>query len=426
MMSLSPAIFICYYQSMRKNIWVIAGLIGFVNAVVLYVFEFISVDFTYWLWTDLLGTDRNRWMVLPVAWVLGVFLTLTLLVFRETRLISPSEDILKSLDRAPRDLRSLLSVLTIGLMSLIAGASLGPEASLMIASVIIGGFASSKSTLSDRKALLILASIGALLVAFIDSMVLVLVPILLLLKDKKSRSKLDLKSLSVIAIASLSSFILTRAINGLIGGTGGDTAVPPLPQFKIQDLFIALAVGFLAGVLGLLLNWLMGKSWEYAKRLKLSKVHHGEYLAGLIFSTVLGIIYIIGGPTIQFSGSIGSGLLVQDAADIGVVTLLVMLFSKIIATAWSKAVGYRGGLVFPSIYMGIALGLFVGQLFVGLAGSGAIVGGISGMMAAALGSPIIAAVFLFAVLPWSLWPVAVFAVVGTASFGIFLRKINRN
>lgn len=402
----------------KHNIWIIAVGIGLANAVLLVSFEFVGVTVTNWLWNDALGTGANRWLVLPVAVILGLMFTGLAKLLKTPRVVPPESDLMSDISSAPATLPAIGIVLAIGAMSLLAGGSVGPEASLMIASAAIGMYTARKWPVGSDKQLLVLASIGALLVAFIDSIVLVLVPLIILLQQtKKEKKKLQLKPVAVIAAASAVSYLAVYLWDYIRAEGATQGIVPPLPNFALHDFVTAAALGFVAGLLALTLNWLIGAFWNFAKQLEGQKIPGMQWVAGALFGLVLGILYLLGGQTVEFSGSIGANLLASEAAKFSALALVGLVITKILATAWSKGTGYRGGLVFPTIYIGVALGLLVGQLAPGLGGPGAIIGGISGMMAAAVGSPVIAGIFLIAVLPIKLWPVAVCAIVGTVVFG---------
>jgi H+/Cl- antiporter ClcA len=302
-------------------------------------------------------------------------------------------------------------------MSLLAGGSIGPEASLMAASAAIGAYVANEAHLSETKRLLVLASIGALLVAFLGSLVVVLVPLLMLRKEHRKQSRhLPLQPVLVILLAAVGSLGILELLNMLTGKSGGYGTMPTLPHYAPRDFIVAVALGFVAAFIALSLTWLIQQSWRIAQRVDSQRLPRHEYTVGATFAAVLGGIYLFGGRTIEFSGSIGSNLLIDDGVRYGVWALLGLIGAKLLATAWSKGTGYRGGLVFPSIYTGIALGLAVGHLPGGLGGAGAIVGGISGVMSAAVGSPMVAGIFLVAILPVHLWPVAACAIVGTVAF----------
>jgi len=130
-----------------------------------------------------------------------------------------------------------------------------------------------------------------------------------------------------------------------------------------------------------------------------------------VFGAVLGLLYLLGGESVQFSGSEGSVLLVQEHADDGALTLVGLVAVKLLATGWSVTSGYRGGLVFPVVFMGVAMSLVVGELAGGLAGPGAMIGAIGGILTA-MTSPVIAAVMVLALLPYELVWVALAGAAG--------------
>lgn len=401
---------------MKKNIWLVGIVIGIVNAVLLYVFEFIGIDVTNWLWNDVFQTDTYRWLVIPVAWLLGLGLTAVILALRNKRLVPPEADLMADMNDPPHTLQAIGTILAIGGMSLLAGAALGPEQALMMASAAIGSYAAVTWGLTPAKQLLVLSSIGALLVAFFSSVVIILIPLLIMFKTAKDKGqKLQPKPMFIVVLAGVVSYGTIKTINYVFDGSATTPAVA-LPHFKPIDLIAALVLGLISGFLALCLNQLIEWFYKLAKWIDGHKLPAHEWVVGLILSTVLGVLYLIGGRTVEFSGSVGSNLLEQNAAQYGAAALAGLIIVKLLTTSWSKGAGYRGGLVFPSIYIGLALGLLTGHLVSGLAGSGAIIGSISGMVAAAVGSPIIAGIFLIAILPWKLIPVAFAAVIGTMIF----------
>jgi H+/Cl- antiporter ClcA len=100
----------------------------------------------------------------------------------------------------------------------------------------------------------------------------------------------------------------------------------------------------------------------------------------VLLGAVLGLLYLVGGQSVQFSGSEGSVLLVREHADDGALTLAGIAAVKLLATGWSVTSGYRGGLVFPSVFMGVAMSVVLGEVASGLAGPGAMIGCIGGIL----------------------------------------------
>jgi H+/Cl- antiporter ClcA len=409
----------------KYAIWLLAIGIGAVNAIILAVFEFVGVDVTNWLWNDLFDTDTHRWAVIPLAWLFGLTLTATILYFKAERAPAPEAELV-TLKAAPSSIPEIAVVMVIGAVSLLAGASLGPEASLMVSSVGLGLYASDRWKEGPAKQTLVLASVGALLVSFVYSIILVAVPLLMLFKQSRQQKRLLSKqAAAVIMLAGIVSFVMTWLIS-LVTGSGGYGTIPTLPHATVYDLIDAVVIGFVAGSIAICLNWLIKRSWMFADWLGKRPIPSRPWVVGSIISLILGTLYLLGGNTIEFSGNIGSDLLISDAATLSAATLIGLIFTKLAATAWSKGSGYRGGLVFPSIYTGIALGLLAGHIDSRLMGAGAIVGGISGMLAAATGSPVVAAIFLIALLPIKLWPVAACAIIGTVAFNLLSKRLRVN
>lgn len=407
----------------RLALWPLVIVIGLANAALLFVFELIGVNLTNWLWNSFFHTDTTRWLVVPVAVLLGLALTWVIRGLRGQRVVSPKNDLLEEMQTAPTTLAAIAKILTIGAASLLAGASLGPEASLMSASTGIGGYSAEKWRFKELKQLLILASVGALLVAFIGSYVLVLVPLLLLLKGAKQQgTRPKLSAIVAILLAGLTSLGMIEWLDHLNHKTGGYGTAPTLPPYVVHDFITALILGFVAGFLATCLDKLIEAFWRLAVRFDKRKLPAHDWLVGEVFGLVLGIIYLFSGRTAEFSGSIGSHLLVSDATHYGALALLGLIVTKLLATAWSKGTGYRGGLVFPSLYTGVALGLLASHLLPSLAGSGLIVGSVSGMLTAAVGTPIMAGVFLIAFLPLHFWPLALVAIIGTITYSRTLKR----
>lgn len=399
----------------KHGIWLAAAVLGIVNAVVLYVFEFIGIEGTAWLWNDVFQTDMYRWRLLPVALVLGLVFTALVLVLRKERVGPLEHDLVAEIKAAGPVKLALVGVpLAIGAASLLAGASLGPEAPLMAFSAMIAAWVAYRLKFAAGQ-MLVLASVGALLVAFLGSLVILLVPLLLLWKEKQFKWQ----PISMVLLAGLVAFATIELIDHKDPGYG---SLPSLPSLAGHDYVVALIVGFFAAALAVAMNWLTDRSWRFAKWLDGRTVW---YEAAAVFSLVLGAIYLLGGETIQFSGSIGSKLLAADAADYGIRALLGLIVFKMLATAWSKGTGFHGGMVFPSIYIGFALGLLVNHLLGDWSGAGAIIGGIAGMLCANLPSPVMAGIFLLAVIPLQAVPIALCAIVGTMLFKLVANRLKR-
>src|SRR4029453_5009233 len=165
---------------------VVGVAVGVADALIFLGFEGLVHDGTDWLWNDLFDSDDQRWVVVPLALVLGVGFSLVLRLLAQPRVRGVGAALLSSLPTTgtPRDVAVILAV---GGASLLAGASLGPEAPLVGATAALGAWLAGRGRVGPLVPVVVLASIGALLVAFFGSYVLVLLP-LLQLRQKGSLS----------------------------------------------------------------------------------------------------------------------------------------------------------------------------------------------------------------------------------------------
>lgn len=377
--------------------------IGVVNALVLEGFEFLVNDGTQYLWNDLLHTDTWRWVVVPLAAVLSLGVSFVFRLAGQQRIGSAHTDPLAGAEEttAKTSLSSIGLALLIGLACLLAGASLGPEAPLVAFATSIGLWVALRARVaSPLRQVLVVSSVGALLVAFLGSMVMVLVPLLLLIKQKT----LDLRATGLVAIAGLASYVTLLVVEHDVSGWG---RVPVQSQWSWSDIFLAVGVG----VIGALVGWALkqGVSMLSGVTAYMDTRLHWT-IAGLGFGAVLGIAYLFGGPSSEFNGSAGSTELLHHVPSYSTGALVVILCAKLFATAWSLAAGYKGGLVFPSIYASVVVFLIV-QSIAGAAGPGVLVGSIAGVLSAMTG-PVVGVIFVAAILPLKLLPVALLGVLG--------------
>lgn len=108
---------------------------------------------------------------------------------------------------------------------------------------------------------------------------------------------------------------------------------------------LAAAAGSLAGA------WLMPRLWHVLRR----------FPNPIVFTTIggllLGLLGAIGGPLTLFKGAEETGELVQRAGEFSFWALLGLAIIKVLALTVSAASGFRGGRIFPAVFIGSAFGL---------------------------------------------------------------------
>jgi H+/Cl- antiporter ClcA len=383
----------------------IALVIGAANGLVFLGFEWIINHGTDWIWNDLTGSDDTRWRVIPLAIVLSVAFSLLLRVGGEARWVPPHLVPLGAAggpeDAPPPTLQALAVVLAVGIGSLLAGASLGPEAPLVAFAAGLGAWIAARAAPGPAGRLFVLARAGALLVAFFGSLVALAIPLALLAQRTK---RLPIPAVIGVVVAGLAAWGMLWLIRGNDHGFGG------IPEATVhaRDYLAAFVLGVIAVGMGLLLRGCVVRLAEATVR-----VDHGAawWLAAAAFGAVLGVLYLIGGPTVQFSGSQGSTMLIARADDYGAWALAGIALVKLLVTSWSLSSGYRGGLVFPSVFAGVAVSLCVGAFAPSVAGPGIMIGAIVGLLVE-MTAPILGIVVLFALVPLKLVPLGLAGAAG--------------
>lgn len=395
----------------RRPLLVLAAAvaIGVVDGLLFLGFEWVVDHGLDWIWTDLAGTDDERWRVVPLALVLSLILAVVLRLLRQPRLVEPHTDPLAATEGEDPDAPlpeetpwTIAVIVLVGLASLLAGAALGPEAPLVGATTAIGAYVAARVAPGPEGKLLVLASVGALLVAFFGSPVAIAMPLLVLWQRTK---RLPVPAVVAVVLCGMAAYGVLYAVHGDAAGFGG---VPSDLPAHAKDYATALALGLVCVPVGLLLRWLVTTSWAVVQRVD---ARLPWWAAAAIFGAVLGVLYLVGGETVQFSGSEGSGMLIQKAPDYGWAALAGILLVKMAAAAWSLAGGYRGGLVFPSVFCGVALALTVAAVAGDHAGPGLVVGAVGGILAE-MTAPVIAVIMLFALLPLKFAGLGVAAALG--------------
>lgn len=418
----------------RRNVRLLtllaAAIIGVLNPPVFKGFEFVVIEGTEWLWDELLHADQNRWAAILLAVVGSILLSAAFRLTGQTRITHQTSDVGEygSEKTKPPTLGDIGAVLLIGAGSLLFGASLGPEASLMAFAASLGLLVAASFKLTSS-GLLKAISIGALLIAFTGSILPAVFPFILLLqKAKPEIKKLPLRDPKALAslmsrkrhviidglidvvlpvlLASGTAFFVMWLMDPSIAGYGSVSVSQPI---KLVDFGLAVVAGVLATFAGTLLKqaisyfgrlakW-MDKTWPWP-------------VSASMFGLGIGLLYVIGGQSVQFSGSIGSKLLLEQAPTLGLFALLGLLAVKLLVTAWSLATGYRGGLVFPTIYMGIAIAYILFHL-TGATDPGVLIGAVAGVFGALTG-PAVAFIFIASILPphGSIWLVAICGIAG--------------
>ncbi len=364
---------------MKPRLLLAAAAVGAVNALLFLGFEWLVKHGTDAIWNDLAHSDTSRWRVVPLAIAGSLALSLAARAAGQKRLVPVHTDPLQPHgDGENTTVATVAVTLAVGAVSLIGGASLGPEAPLAAASMSLG-------VLFARAQALVLASVGALLVAFFGSLLPIAIPLLLIRRREK---RLTLAAALPPVIAGVAAFATLHAFSD--GQGYGD--LPASTHFDLGDLALAFALGATAELVTV---WLKRGTTRFAAITQRWDARRPWWASAVLFGAGLGVFYLIGGESLQFTGSEGIGILLDS--HYGTLALAGLAGLKLLATGWCLACGYRGGPVFPSVYVGVAISLALGSI----GGPGATIGAVAGILTA-LTAPVVGAVMVLSMLPLKL------------------------
>ena len=328
----------------------VAVAVGAGVAFTYFAFEGVVHRSIALVWDEWLHTDMLRWLVVPLT------LALTLLYFGVQHALDAGHEHTEAhgLGEAPKPtVWHFFRVLIIGFLSLLAGAALGPEAILVPASVILGSLIGVRLLRRQKELTKYAAALGfiALLAAFFNSFITGVLGLLLV----KRQFELPLRPW-FIAASALTSLVVVGVLSLLESDSYVAAGASWVPSFASLVWLLAIAT------FGWALPYLF-KSVYVALDAGLGKLRGAHWaLRGLVAGAGLAALYLLGGTLVQFTGNESIQPMLTQAATLGLAGLLVIMVVKIIAIAWSKAAGYRGGLIFPMVFV-LSTGIALAQLY---------------------------------------------------------------
>ncbi len=297
-----------------------------------------SIDF---VWTDVFNTEVNWWMV-PILCLVLAFVYFGLRHLLDPKSEKSDDD--EALGGLPKvKLSNYGKVIAIGYFSLLAGASLGPEAILIPSCMLVGAMIAKNILKEDKRlqGLLGLVGVASLFTAFFGSMFAGLLGVYL--GATEAKVKVNAKILVFSAIGIVSTYYVL-------------TLVEPASYFSTPNYTWDFEIAHVAGLLfvfasGFALTWLMSKLETVVqanKKLLSSKNWKSQ---ALIAGSVLSLLYVVGGPLVRFTGNESILPMIDQAPTLGLYGLLSVVLIKIATIIWSKTSGYRGGLIFPTAFV---------------------------------------------------------------------------
>jgi H+/Cl- antiporter ClcA len=352
----------------------VAALVGVPAALVAAGFLGVVHELQHWMW----GESPSWYLVLglPVAGAAVVLLARRLLPGDGGH--PPSE----GLSLAPTPLAHVPGVALAALGTLAFGAVLGPEAPVVALGSAVG-VAAARLARADERGLLALSMAGSF--SAISSLFGgPLVAGMLLLEGGLAMGAALLRMLLPGLVAAAVGYTIFVGLGDWGGLDAPGLAVPDLPAYEgtsVPDLLTAAVAGVVtAGIVILIRRLAAVVEREGTRRLGLPALLLGGALA-------VGAVALAGDALgaapedVLFSGQASVPALA--AAD-GTKVVLVLLVAKALAYAVSLGCGFRGGPIFPAIFLGVGV-MALPEVWWGLSPTVAVSAGAAAGMAAQSG-----------------------------------------
>jgi len=329
-----------------------AALLGVVG--VIAGLTFISVTNLGSQWYGEAGTgwfEGHPWWVL-VAGGAGLLVGL---LRRYLHMPDQVPGLIEDLRSERVDRKAVPSIVAVSAVSLIGGASLGPEVAL---GQMGGGsadlIASRRNLDEDETKALTLAGMAGAFGGLFSSPLLASFLVLEVSRTALGRFE---RAFFGSLVASSISFGITFAIAGSIF-----LGIYEVPSYEYLDWQLVAGVGL--GLLAALLVVLLGVIGAVAKSL-FARLQGPAILKPVIGGLLFGLIGVIL-PLTNFTGSEQLAVVVDEADDLGVILLIATMLGKMVAFVVSTASGFIGGPIFPVLFIGGTAGTVVHELIPGI------------------------------------------------------------
>ncbi|WP_281641102.1 chloride channel protein [Aurantimicrobium minutum] len=308
------------------------------------------------------------------------------------------------------------AILLTAFVSLIAGASLGPEAPLIILGTTLAYFLTRNKDEQTRKAAMFIAGAAAIGAVFgnpfitafmiLEFAALGVVPYLLVIP---------------VMTALAASYVVQIGIWNFPGFAGHPLAVHGIPDYTTinpGDFLGAVLVAVIAGLIALSTRALGGRVQAFSDK---------QFAPTLFISVAIIIALVFVGQTffgvelnqLLFSGNSGmSGLIAESS----VFVVIFVLLAKTAIYSLTLGSGFRGGPIFPITFLGVAVGVLVSLHFPGSPVSAFAAAGIAGASAAFLKLPATSALLAAVLIGGAGEAIAPVAITG-AVVGFIIRAI---
>lgn len=322
-----------------------ALLLGVIGAVVGLVFLGVTDAGNNWYDVSDPGWFGGHWWWVAVTAAAGVVVGLLRSL---TKLPAKIPGLIADIESAHVDTGLVPGIVLVSAVSLIGGASLGPEQALGAMGGGAGTWIAWRKGLDkeDGDANVLNGFAGAYGGLFSSTVIVVM----LILEVARPGGQKFAKALVGGIIASSVSFGIYFVI---VGAVFLDAYKVPSYEFEDWQLLAAIPLGLLAAVIATVMVASIAALTRLFTRLPIPSIAKPT-LGGIAFG-LIGVAL----PLTLFTGSDQLKSVLQDAGTLGFGLLVAILFAKMLAFALSMGSGFIGGPIFPSLFIGGTAGVAV-------------------------------------------------------------------
>ena len=341
--------------------------IGVVAALSLWLIDEAALLLEHVLWSsapDLLGIAADSpW------WIIGI-LTLTGFAVGIVLWLAPGhgghDSATVELVSPVLPIKALPGVVIVIILGLAGGVSLGPESPIIAINTAIAVALIARMSPQIPQQLVVLLTISATVGALFGTPVASALLLTAMFTSAVSTARLWDRLFLPLVAAGAGSVTMT-----FLGGGSLALTLPPYSPSPL-DLATGSVVAIVSAVFAIAGAWALPRVHGLFRGLRHPVIY--VTLGGL----VLGVLGALGGPITLFKGLSQMNQLVVASAGLSVVTLITIAVIKLLALVVSAGAGFRGGRIFPAIFIGVALGLIGNAVMPALPLSLAIASGVLG------------------------------------------------
>lgn len=325
-----------------------AAILGVVGAVAGILFLGVTSIGETWY-----GDPGLAWFDGPVWWV-GVAAVAGLIVGILRRLLGMPQKapgLIEDLKSEQVDPMGVPSVVAVSAISIIGGASLGPEVAL---GQVGGGSAGWIARLrrlddDDAKSLALSGMAGAFGGLFSSPLAAMA---LVIEVAQPPRQRWDRMFFGSLVATSISFGVYFAIIGSVFVG------IYTIPAYDYEDWHLVggVGLGLLSALVVLITVAIVTTTHKVFARLPLNDLLK-PVIGGILFGLVAVVV-----PLTLFTGSNQLETVLTNAETLGLGLLIAILLGKMVAFAISSASGFIGGPIFPVLFLGGTAGVIVNQV----------------------------------------------------------------